>query len=219
MFNWNTPSHLEDIEQYKVEQPEFIINWMGQAGFVFKTSGEALVCVDPYYSNSVERYDGRASRRMWYNKFRIANFRPDLVLCTHDHLDHTDPETLPLIHAFSDAEFAGPKSSVEHMRRMRISKDRLRQLELGKTYTHKDLTYTPVFADHTEDSVGFVFEIEGVKVYLTADTSYNERLFEQEGVDILIACINGKYGNLTIEEAGKLYKKLGASSLSPCTGA
>ena len=215
MFKWNSESHVERMADFKVNKPEFVINWIGQAGFVIKTAEDAVVCIDPYYSNSVERYDGRPSRRMWYNKFRIANFRPDLVLCSHDHFDHTDPETLPLIHAFSDAVFAGPSSSVEHMRRMRIDEGRLQEIKMGETYRFKDITYTPVFSDHTPDSMGFVFEIEGIKVYFTGDTSLDEVLYEQTGVDVLIACVNGKYGNLTIEQAGALYKRLGANLLIP----
>ena len=35
MFNWNIPATWK-TSAVQVEQPEFIINWMGQAGFVFK---------------------------------------------------------------------------------------------------------------------------------------------------------------------------------------
>ena len=215
MFKWNYKSQIEHMADFKVAKLEFVINWIGQAGFVFKTAEDAVVCLDPYYSNCLERYEGPSARRMWYNKFKITNFHPDLVLCSHDHLDHTDPETLPLLYAHSDAIFAGPPSSVEHIRRMRMSDERLQELQMGETYRIKDLTYRAVFADHTEDSVGFIFEIEGVKVYFTGDTSLNERLYEQAGVDVLIACVNGKYGNLTMEEAIVLHKKLGSKLLIP----
>ena len=215
MLRWNEKSHIEQIADFKVAKPEFVINWIGQAGFVFKTAEGAIVCLDPYYSNCLERYEGRSTRRMWYNKFKITNFRPGLVLCSHDHLDHTDPETLPLLYAFSDAVFAGPPSSVEHMRRMRMSDERLQELQMGESYRFRDLAYTTVFADHTEDSMGFIFEIEGVKVYFTGDTSLNERLFEQACVDVLIACVNGKYGNLTMEQALVLHKKVGSKLLIP----
>jgi|LSQX01.2.fsa_nt_gb L-ascorbate metabolism protein UlaG (beta-lactamase superfamily) len=215
MFNWDSRSHIEEMADFRVERPEFIINWIGQAGFVFQTAGGAVICIDPYYSNSIERYEGRPARRMWYNKFKIANFRPDLVLCSHDHLDHTDPETLPLIYTYSDAVFAGPPSSISHMRRMRFCNERLLELKIGEKYRFRDVVYTPVFAAHTEDSMGFIFEIEGVKVYFTGDTSLSAPLFEHEGVDVLLACINAKYGNLTIEEAAVLYRRLGAKLLIP----
>ena len=142
MFNWDSRSHIEEMADFRVERPEFIINWIGQAGFVFQTAGGAVICIDPYYSNSIERYEGRPARRMWYNKFKIANFRPGLVLCSHDHLDHTDPETLPLIYTYSDAVFAGPPSSISHMRRMRFCNERLLELKIGEKYRFRDVVYT-----------------------------------------------------------------------------
>ncbi|HLV08985.1 MAG TPA: MBL fold metallo-hydrolase [Halanaerobiales bacterium] len=217
MFMHEKESHVEKIDQFKVNKNEFILNWLGQAGYLIKTPDNALICIDPYYSNSVERYDGRPSRRMWYNRFLIENFHPDLVLCSHDHLDHTDPETLPLIFAFSDAVFYGPESSHQHMKKMQISEDRLQMLELEQEYSFRDIKIKTTFAEHTEDSLGFIFEINNIKLYFTGDTSLNERLFKykEEDIDIMISCINGKYGNLDVEEAGILARELGVKLLIP----
>jgi len=217
MFMYEEESHIEKIEDYIVGQGEFILNWIGQAGYVIKTAEDTIVCIDPYYSNSVERYDGRPSRRMWYNRFKIENFHPDLVLCSHDHLDHTDPETLPLIYAFSDAQFYGPPSSYQHMKNMKMSEDRIQESNLNNSYKFKDIEFKTVFANHTKDSMGFIFEINDITLYFTGDTSLDSKLYEYKNnnIDIMISCINGKYNNLNVKEAAKLAKQLEVKLVIP----
>ncbi len=217
MFMHEEESHIEKIDDCKVEKDEFILNWIGQAGFVIKTSKDTIVCIDPYYSNSIERYDGRSSRRMWYNRFIIENFKPDLVLCSHDHLDHTDPETLPLIYAFSESQFYGPASSYRHMKNMKMSEDRIKKLKMNEKYSFQDFNFKTVFADHTKDSMGFIIEINNLIIYFTGDTSFNKKLFNysKNNIDIMISCINGKYGNLDVKEAAILAKKLNVKMVIP----
>ncbi len=49
--------------------------------------------MDPYLSNSVEKIEPEN-----YRRFPIDNsflkIKPDIILQTHEHLDHTDPATL-----------------------------------------------------------------------------------------------------------------------------
>jgi L-ascorbate 6-phosphate lactonase len=55
--------------------------------------------------------------------------------------------------------------------------------------------------------VGVVFDFAGIKVYHTGDTAYRPESFGPvKGMrpDILIPCINGRYGNLGAREAALL---------------
>lgn len=210
-------SEVDNIEKIIIEDNELLINWIGQAGFIFKDINNIIICIDPYYSNSIERYEGEQSRRIWFNRLNIEKFNPDFVLCTHDHLDHTDPETIPLLNSYSNAIFYGPKSCSNHIKRMHISKNRIKTIEINKIYLFKNIKFKPVFADHTEDSCGIIFYFNGLKVYITGDTCLNPRLFEiiDERIDILITCINGKFGNLNIEESIILFKEIRARKIIP----
>lgn len=217
MFMFDKKSDINNISITSVKSNEVLINWIGQAGFVIKSSEGTVVCLDPYYSNSVERYDGRSSRRMWQNRFIIENFKPNLVLCSHDHLDHTDPETLPLIYSYSDAIFYGSRSSFQHMKKMKFSDQRLKKLENNREYVYKDIKIKTVYAKHTDDSLGFIFIIDDIKIYFTCDTGLDEKLYKlkDSDIDIMVSCINGKYGNLSIEEALDLYSIIKPGLLIP----
>ena len=193
------------------------INWLGQAGFLFKTSAGTTLCTDPYLSNSVEKYDGMRSRRMWFPSFLYERFQPDAVFCSHDHLDHTDPDTLPLIAAYSRAKFLGPEESCAHMLEMGIDADRIDRLTTGEVYRLGDIAITPVYARHTPGSIGALLDMEGIRFYFTGDTEFCSDLFglKEQKIDVLLTCINGKYGNFDAKESVELALKLGVKAVIP----
>lgn len=201
----------------RTEAGNFYLQWIGQAGFVLTLPSQKSICIDPYYSNSIERYEGGDSRRLWYNSFCIEYFNPDLVLCSHDHLDHTDPETLPLIYAYSDAVFYGPKSSITHMRSMKFDASRLMEISDQSEIEVDGCRIVPRKTLHTDDSLGFFVSQDKTSIYFTGDTSFDESLdfLSELSIDILIACVNGKYGNLTISEASQLALRCDAKLLVP----
>lgn len=208
---------VENLPFINVAKGLLLINWIGQAGFLIKTPEGSIICIDPYLSNSVEKFEGPETRRMWFPSFSMEEFKPDVVICTHDHLDHTDPETLPLIAAYSNAIFFGPGESCIHMSRMNIDSTRIKEMVIGQEYQFEDVRFKAVFAKHTQESIGIIIEVSDIKIYITGDTEYCDELFEvkKEKPDLLIACINGKYGNLNAEEACNLAFEIGVSAVLP----
>ena len=91
--------------------------WLGQAGFWIET-GKHRVLIDPYLSDSLAmKYQGKKHRhiRMMPPPVTVdALPRPDIVLVTHAHTDHMDPDTLgPLFQRFRDLPFVVPESREE----------------------------------------------------------------------------------------------------------
>ena len=82
-----------------------------------------------------------------------------------------------------------------------------------------------VAAQHTEDSVGFVFEFAGggsetdsVALYLTGDTEYNDGLaaaVAPYGPEVLLVPINGRWGNMTAAQAAKLCREIAPREVIP----
>ncbi len=181
------------------------ITWLTQGGFLFQ-SGITRIVVDPYLSDCLERRKGL--RRLVAPPLSIEQLKPDVVICTHNHLDHFDPETISQIAtSYPDCLFAGPTTVQRHFREMGITTERI--VLLAKDGSFKtgpfSLSSAPAFHGET-DAIGLVIEADGMKVYLTGDTELTDELLDAAGnrVDLLLVCINGKWGNMNIDDAVRL---------------
>ena len=198
----------ERIEQAKVREGELAIFWLAQAGFVFKTAAGRIIYIDPYLSDVVEKNFG--FKRMMPAPIRAEEVRADVVLCTHEHLDHMDTEALPIIAGNTQALFAGPVECLKEFEKIGIPADRCVLLELSKTAVIDGIGVTGVYADHGEyapDALGLVIEIDAVKIYHSGDTAYRPEEMRAAAAmkpDVLIPCINGAFGNMDSRDAAQL---------------
>ena len=69
------------------------ITWLGQAGLLFEKNGKTVM-IDPYLSDSVVKVNPLNFRRVPAEE-KFFDMTPDVMIFTHDHLDHYDPETAP----------------------------------------------------------------------------------------------------------------------------
>lgn len=196
------------IKDEKVDSGCLAIYWLAQAGFVFKSSSGRIVYIDPYFSEAVERAVG--FKRMMVCPIAPEEVVADLVVCTHEHLDHMDADALPIIVKNLRTHFAGPIECVKEFRKMGIAKENCHLLEEGKTVTLGRVGVSAVYADHGElapGALGIVFDFDGIKVYHTGDTASRPERFQRAiemKPDVLIPCINGRYGNMDGREAALL---------------
>ena len=68
------------------------ITWIGQAGLILKSQGKTVI-VDPYLSDSVKKVNPHNYRRVPVDT-NLFGIKPDIIILTHNHMDHTDEETL-----------------------------------------------------------------------------------------------------------------------------
>jgi len=201
--------------------------YLGQVGFLFQHRGLSIA-IDPYLSHSVDRLDG------FPPNFWVRNYPPpvcpdklsciDLVLCTHDHLDHTDPETLRAISEASPAcQFAGPRLSINEIRRAGIAENRTIILNDGQPFSFREVIIEPVAAAHEEyetDEEGYsrylayLLRWDGLTLFHAGDTVATPRLSERlvnEPIDIGFLPING---------GDKARRKIGVvGNMDPATAA
>ncbi|NLO83600.1 MAG: MBL fold metallo-hydrolase [Clostridiales bacterium] len=177
--------------------------------------GDKTVVVDPYLSNSVAEADG--FERMVPAPFSPQELKADMIVCTHDHMDHLDEETIKYTD-FSRILYAGPDSCIKHYRAIGIPGERLISLNIGQSVGIGDGVIHGVYAAHTQDSIGVVIEYDSIACYLVGDSLYDERLLEagRYAPDVLLCCINGKLGNMNYLEAAGLAEKLGVKVAIPC---
>ena len=204
---------MERLIKAKVEPGRVAIHWLGQGGFAFKAHAGDVIVVDPYLSDSANG-DGSAARLVDI-PVRPKDVRLDYLFLTHDHMDHTDPQTAPAIaQSNPNAPIVCPPSSAQHLAKLGVPGAQIRTAMPGQSLDFPNFVAHVVPAEHTEDSVGFVFEFSGdgsesdnVAVYITGDTEYNDALaaaVEEFGPDVLLVPINGRWGNMDAAQAAKL---------------
>lgn len=67
------------------------VRFLGQSGYVLKTENTEII-IDPYLSDSVNRVANRP--RTLPLPMKPEDISCDAVICTHNHLDHLDPDTV-----------------------------------------------------------------------------------------------------------------------------
>ena len=85
------------------------VEHLGQTGLKIEINNLRIL-VDPYLSNSVEEMESTKIRRQIpipYELNELTNV--NWILITHEHLDHCDPHTLPILAEVNpEAIFVGP---------------------------------------------------------------------------------------------------------------
>lgn len=182
-----------------------IIRFLGQSGYVLKTENSEII-IDPYLSDSVNRVAGRP--RLLPIPIDPQNICCDAVICTHNHLDHLDPDTVTQI---NDKQlFITTNEGLSELQK--LGKNNIKVLNVGDSITIGDFKVTAVFANHTVEAFGVIVEVEGKILYFSGDTLYDEKLFSiaQYKPDITFICINGRLGNMNCDEALIVAKKIGS---------
>ncbi len=204
---------MERLIKSKVEAGRVAIQWLGQGGFAFKGHDSGVLVVDPYLSDSANA-DGNAARLVDI-PVRPKDVRLDYLFLTHDHDDHTDPHSAPAIaQANPEAPVICPPSSCRHLTKLGVPSSQITTAMPGQSLEFPGFVAHVVAAQHTEDSVGFVFEFanggsetDSVSVYITGDTEYNDGLaaaVEEFGPEVLLVPINGRWGNMDAAQAARL---------------
>ena len=207
-----------------VPEGHMVAWWLGGSGFVFKTPAGTQISVDPYLSDAARAIFGLA--RAFPAPIAAEDARPDMVICTHWHEDHLDPEAIPIIARHSAAtRFVMPPSAMARALSWGIARERIAPLAAGGSLTIRDVTISHVPARHepgiagweVPDAMGVIVGAAGLQVYHTGDTEYDLRLraLAGRGIDAIFACINGTGGNMDAHEAALLAWRLGSRLVVP----
>ena len=156
------------------------IAWLGHAGF--RIDAGKTVYFDPYQIEG-----GPAA---------------DLILISHDHFDHCSPEDV--------AKIQGPETVIvtEKDSAKKVTGD-VRVLKPGEILDLGDVKIEAVPSYNTDKDfhpkkngwLGFIVEIEGVKVYHAGDADFIPEMKDLE-VDIALLPVSGTYV-MTVDQAVK----------------
>ena len=192
------------------------ITWLGQAGLLFET-GNTCILIDPYLSDSLAAVNEKKKRRVPVDP-RFLQIIPDVIVCTHDHLDHTDPDTLAHYLKREGRITVLAPSSAWRIVRQFGNRHNYVQLNRHCQWTHNGIRFTAVFAAHSDpDAIGVLIEAENRVYYVTGDTLYSSDIFADipKGVDVVFLPVNGEGYNMNMVDAKRFCEEIGAKIAVP----
>ncbi|MDO8302819.1 MAG: MBL fold metallo-hydrolase [Sedimentisphaerales bacterium] len=213
-MKYNVKTIRQDIVK---EKGRVIVYWLGGYGFMLKFSTGQIFCIDPYLSDCVERIAGFP--RLSLAPLTAEEVTTDAYLITHNHPDHLDVDSFDTIVAKNPGCAIVAGKSCEPFLKTRSTPYNL--ATVGEAIPCGNIKITAVSADHGDfcpEAIGFIIQFENRTMYFTGDTSLNENLLAPAisyKPDILIPCINPKFGNLGETGAAQLAKKCSAKIAIP----
>jgi L-ascorbate metabolism protein UlaG (beta-lactamase superfamily)/glycosyltransferase involved in cell wall biosynthesis len=165
------------------------VQLLGQSGCRFSFPG-VTIYLDPYLSNSVQDLDAPDLIRCLPIPFAPNSVvDADIVLITHEHMDHCDPHTIPGIATASpQARFVGPAPVVRRLQEWGIASERISPaledwMELGSELRVHAIPAAHPEIDRDERDqlrcVGYLLEYEGQCIYLAGDTSARQEIIDK----------------------------------------
>lgn len=197
------------------------IVWLGQGGLLM-VSGKKRILVDPYLSNSCAKNDKNMSRRVRVKK-KFLRCKPDMIILTNCHPDHTDIKTISAIlyksrkhitvlaceNAFRILEGADIKSRYTRV-----------MFGEGDEWTFENILIKGIRAK-TDDKSAFGFslddEMSEKRFYYSGNTLYSRYVIEQipKNIDTAFIPISGEYGCMNIYDAARFAIDTGAKNIVP----
>lgn len=212
----------EKIKSAKFGQAH--VFFAGQAGFVFKSGSGALVCIDLYVSDCVERLEGHIGfKRLIPTLADAKELVFDGVIATHPHYDHFDFDSMYALSENDKTHLFVSVGCNDLVRALGIDEKSVRYVKPGDSFCVKDVYVRCVPCDHgnaAPDAFGVVIGIDGKRIYIAGDTclhtEYADEVLRDGKIDIMIAPINGAYGNLTEKECVALAARIKPGLTIPC---
>ena len=165
---------VEEIRTAVVPHGRAGVWWLGQATFCFKF-GDTIIYVDPFYRAEHHELRTLAESPLYPSEFQNAS----IICCTHEHLDHLDPETLPgAIQASPQARVVLPHWDVEFAAKMGVPRERMVEMRGDDTVAlngikiyaiptaHETLDFDPKVGYRY---LGYIIEANGLRLYHMGD--------------------------------------------------
>ncbi len=203
---------MDRISKYELTENQAALWFLGQSGFLLKSAGITAV-IDPYLSDSVANVSPWLTRR-YPAPIEPAALKVDIYIVTHNHLDHLDPETIEQYRYKDQTVFVGPRFVCRKLRSLGVRDSQIVKIDVGESQQIGRMKLTGIYTVPNEpnviDTAGYHIKFDnGRSVYHTSDTALSPLLLEAvHHAEVGLFCINGKWGNLSIEDAVKLTQKV-----------
>lgn len=193
--------------------------WLGQAGLFFDFDGVKVI-VDPYLSDSVAAVNPANKRRVAVDETFFC-IKPDVLILTHDHLDHTDPETLDIIlNKWTGICVLASQNAWKHVRAYGKDHNYV-MFDRGTYWTQGEIYFQAVHAQHSDDAaMGVLITYQNETYYVTGDTLYHDKVIEDvkktgRSIEAVFLPVNGVGNNMNMADAARFAQAVCAKKVVP----
>ena len=212
-------SHLQNYKK-----GETCLFHLGQAGFVVRSKRGQTLGIDLYLSECVERVEGNDGyHRLQPQIVDAEDLYLDVIIATHYHRDHFDIDAVPLLMANGKTILFCAYDCKGDVERLGIDQNRVTYVKPGDHHKVGDFDIHFINSDHgagAPQEVGVLVTVDGKNILEVGDTSlhldWKEEYLQNGALDVLIAPINGAYGNLNEQGQVILTKALQPKLTVPC---
>ena len=229
---------IDSIKNTVLAAGQIAVWYLGQEGILIK-NGDHYLAVDPYLSDYVDRNCCQFVK--WVRKYappisaeELAEI-VDVVICTHSHFDHADPDTLSIIAQNNkDVIFVVPAPEKAQIASYGIDSARIIGARADERLSVESFDIIAVPSAHEElhpdengdySELGYIIEAAGNRVFHAGDMCMYDGLIERlDNIDMAFLPINGRdyfrnendiIGNFDVNEAVILAREIGAKMLVP----
>ncbi len=170
---------MHPLATFSVPPGHVAIHWFEQSCYAVKDAAGSVLQVDPYFPRQ------RAPERFIHAQPPLdeATLPTDFVLLTHNHSDHTWPESISRIRdAFPDCLFVGPQESIDKiLAETEVEPSHTQVIEAGESVELASYTVHAVYAKPPAGNpgagikppdvthLGYVVAVDGVRLYFSGD--------------------------------------------------
>jgi L-ascorbate 6-phosphate lactonase len=197
---------------------------VGQAGYIVKSKSEQLLGIDLYLSHCVEPLEGHVGfKRLLPQILQPSELQFNVLIATHPHYDHLDVDAIAELMSNGKTHLFASVDCKKLLVEQNVDLNNVTFVVPGDIHSIGDFTLCFVNSDHgsgAPDAVGVIISVDGKVIFEAGDTCLhldwlNE--FNQLGhIDVMIAPINGAYGNLNENECAVLSNALRPTLTVPC---
>ena len=196
----------------------------GQAGFIIKSKSGQLLGIDLYLTDCVERIEGHVGyHRLLPKILAPTDLEFDVLIATHPHKDHFDDDAIPQLMANGSTRLFASVDCENDVKRLNMSNKNITYVEPGTRCEVGDFTIDFINCDHgtgAPDAVGVIITVDEIRILSVGDSSLRldrkDEYLKNGSIDVMIAPINGAYGNLNELECVALVDVLKPKLTIPC---
>lgn len=196
------------------------LTFAGQAGFILQTESGYKIGIDLYLSDCCNRYFGL--KRLMPYVFNASEMDLDMLIATHEHYDHFDPDSIPLIMKNEKTRLICSVGCLQDTQKLNLDQTRITYLKVGDVFENTNIKITAMPCDHGDEApeaIGLLIETDGRRIYIAGDTCFRKDILTKKelfGVDVFIMPINGAFGNLNETQGAEAAGIINAKLTIPC---